>query len=440
MRLRHFFIALSFSAASSVWASEDVLQRAEVLINLQSPEMAYNILEPLEEELAGNPRYDYLLGLSLLEQGKPQTAIFAFERCLSVEPKNGPCRIQIARTHLALGEAENARAEFEIINEYNPPPEIAALANQYLGAIADLEAKQKRRINAFAQVGLGFDSNINGAPEDANKTAAALPKTPNLQINPNSINTSDDSGFASLNAGSSIAYKFSDDIIGLADISTQARSFFSDNNFDYQSIDASLGASFNLETFNLMTKVQSQTMWLDGNSYRDIIGGLVQIQTEVLNGQAAIFRQGNKLTYDSQAPRDSKRNTTGLAYSRAFDMRFTPSFYISAYKGDDNVSNSFSKHLSNNFKGLRLGSSLRIIESLSVNLQLSREERDHNIAYPILNINRADKENNANLSANWRINKHFSLVPSYTYSDNQSNIAFSDYSRHVVSIDLRFDL
>lgn len=443
MRLRHFLLALPLlSATSLTWASEDILRRADALIRLQAPDKAYALLEPLEDELAGNAQYDYLLGLALLEQGKPQTAIFAFERCLTVEPKNGPCRVQMARTHLALGEASNARAEFEIINEYNPPAEIKALANQYLGAIADLEAKQKRRINAYAQVGVGFDSNINGAPEDANKTAAALPKFNGVQINPNSIITSDDSGFANLNAGASIAYKFNPDLIGLADISTQTRSFFSDNNFDYQSIDVGIGSSFNLETFNLITKLQAQKMWLSGDAYRDVIGGLVQIQTEVANGQASLFRQNNTLSYDTQSTRDGKRNTTGLAYSRAFDAEFNPSFYLSIYQGDENISNTNVNYLSHQLKGVRVGGGLRVIDSLSVNLQLSQEKREHNksIYTSFFNVYRADTENNANLNANWRINKHFSLIPSYNYTDNQSNIPFSDFTRHTVSVDLRFDL
>ncbi|HNL36030.1 MAG TPA: tetratricopeptide repeat protein, partial [Agitococcus sp.] len=124
MRLNAFAVALLLATNSLVWASEDILNRADALIRLQSPEQAYELLAPLEDELAGTPQFDYLLGLSLLEQNKPQNAIFAFERCLTVEPTNGPCRVQMARTHLALGEASNARAEFEIINEYNPPAEI----------------------------------------------------------------------------------------------------------------------------------------------------------------------------------------------------------------------------------------------------------------------------------------------------------------------------
>jgi tetratricopeptide (TPR) repeat protein len=157
MSLRNLLIASSLAITLPVWAdTTEVLAQADALIRLQASDKAYEILAPLEEELAGNPNYDYLFGLALLEQNKPQLAIFAFERCLNVEPKNGFCRVQMARTHLALGEASNARAEFEIINDYNPPAEINDLVRGYLNAIQNLEKTQKRHLALYSQIGMGY--------------------------------------------------------------------------------------------------------------------------------------------------------------------------------------------------------------------------------------------------------------------------------------------
>ena len=86
MRFHSLYLAIAVVAATPVFA-DDVLQRAEALINLQHASQAYDLLAPLEDDRAGQPQYDYLLGLSLLEMGEAHTAIFAFERCLSVEPK-----------------------------------------------------------------------------------------------------------------------------------------------------------------------------------------------------------------------------------------------------------------------------------------------------------------------------------------------------------------
>jgi tetratricopeptide (TPR) repeat protein len=439
MRLKPLFLALSMSVSMPILAADPILQRADALIRLEAPDKAYEILAPLEEQQSGNPEYDYLLGVALLEKGDPQNAIFAFERCLAVEPKNGPCRVQMARTHLALGETDNARAELNVVNAYNPPPEVKQIVNQYLGAVDTLEAQQKRRITAYAQAGVGYDSNINSAPNDAIKTAAALPQINGLSVNPSSVITSNDSSYASLGAGAGIVYKANNDVNLLADINTQARSFIEDHNFDYQALDGSLGASFNLETFVLMTKLQGQKMWLDGKSYRDMTGGLAQVQSGVGAGQMALFVQKNKLSYSTQSARDGSRKNVGIAYSQVIDTQWTPSFYVSAYKGSEEV--NIAVFQSQNFDGLRLGGSLTLLPNLALNSQLSYEKRNHNKAlYPLFAVNRADKESNVGINLNWKINKQLSLQPNYTYTQNQSNISFSDYTRHVVSVDLRFDM
>ena len=167
MRFHSLYLAVALISTSSAFA-DDVLSQAEALINQQQPAQAYELLLPFEAERSGDPKYDYLLGVSALEMGDPSNAIFAFERCLSAEPNNGPCRVQIARTHLAMGETPNARAELQTIKEYNPPPEVQALVSQYLGVISQVEKQQQRQINVFAQLGVGYDSNINSAPTDAN--------------------------------------------------------------------------------------------------------------------------------------------------------------------------------------------------------------------------------------------------------------------------------
>jgi outer membrane receptor for ferrienterochelin and colicin len=182
-------------------------------------------------------------------------------------------------------------------------------------------------------------------------------------------------------------------------------------------------------------------MWLDGQAYRDTTGALAQIQSAVASGQMQIFAQSNQLSYDTQAARDADRATFGIAYSQAIEANYSPSFYVSAYQGDEKVDSVQAAYLSQDFKGVRVGGGLVLTNALSLNSQLSYEQREHNQAkYPLLGLYRADDESSIAINLNWRINKHLSLQPSYTYNNNQSNIPLSDYTRHVVNIDLRFDL
>ena len=148
MRFSSLSILIASLSTPLVWA-DDVLKQAELLLNNKQTVQAYDLLAPLEDDRAGESAYDYLYGMVLLEAGEPSRAAFAFERCLGAEPNNGPCRVQMARTHIALGETTSSRKELETVKEYNPPPQVQNLVVQYLGITKQVEDNKKRQINHF---------------------------------------------------------------------------------------------------------------------------------------------------------------------------------------------------------------------------------------------------------------------------------------------------
>lgn len=75
--------ALLFSVTAQADATLDEARR---LLDGKAAEQAYQLLAPLEDSRAGNPEYDYLLGVAALNAGRPKLAVFAFERVLSVQP------------------------------------------------------------------------------------------------------------------------------------------------------------------------------------------------------------------------------------------------------------------------------------------------------------------------------------------------------------------
>ena len=57
---------MALAATTPVFAADDVLQQADTLLRQQQAAQAYDLLAPLEDERAGDPKYDYLLGVALL--------------------------------------------------------------------------------------------------------------------------------------------------------------------------------------------------------------------------------------------------------------------------------------------------------------------------------------------------------------------------------------
>ena len=97
---RKFVAVLLLCVSAAVWA-DAVTDRAQLLLQRKDAAAAYKLLLPYESERAGNPEFDYLLGIAALDAGDPERAIFALERVLAVQPDNLQARAEIARASKA---------------------------------------------------------------------------------------------------------------------------------------------------------------------------------------------------------------------------------------------------------------------------------------------------------------------------------------------------
>jgi len=79
-----FFLLLFLGLPVAAQQSE--LEKAEALMKAGKAAEAYALLLPFEDKYAGDPRYDYLLGIAALDSGKPDKATLVFERVLAVSP------------------------------------------------------------------------------------------------------------------------------------------------------------------------------------------------------------------------------------------------------------------------------------------------------------------------------------------------------------------
>ncbi len=109
-RIRTALFAAALLAAGAAQA-DAVTDNARALLDKGDAKSAFALLEPLEPQRAGDPEYDFLLGLAALEVGKNTNAVFALERVLAVDPNHVRARAEIARAYLALGETKTAKQE-----------------------------------------------------------------------------------------------------------------------------------------------------------------------------------------------------------------------------------------------------------------------------------------------------------------------------------------
>ena len=422
------------------YADEDaVLKQADQLLAQQQPKAAYDLLAPLEDDRAGQPDYDYLLGLSALESGNAAQAAFAFERCLTVDPKNGPCRVQMARTHLALGENKSARQELDTIQQYNPPPEVQKMVAAYLGDLTKAEKQQQEQITGYVEAGAGYDSNANLA---TGQSQIALPGFLDGLVgtlSPNAVKQS--SGFAQAMAGVNGQYALDPRWSLLGDADVNGRSYPDHGDFKYLLGDLDLGAAYHMGASQLSAKLQDQDYEMDSSLFRKLWGGIFQYQYSASSAsQVTAYLQSDRLGYPNNSPFNATRNTLGGAYSTALIMRYTPVVYGGAYFGSEIVGDSDYSYNSQHFSGLRGGGTLFLSGRLALNSSLAVERRAFDTVYEPFLTTRDDLQYDFTLGAVYTLQKGLSLRPLYAYTRSNSNIVVDKFSRNVISLDLRYEM
>lgn len=430
-------LAFTLSPLAQAADSDPLLAQADQLLAQRQPQAAFDLLAPLEDERAGDPDYDYLLGLAALESGHGGMAAFAFERCLAKDPKNGPCRVQMARTHLALGENGSAREELEAVQASNPPAEVSAMVSQYLGTVTRREAAQKNKVDFHAQLGAGYDTNVSSTTAE---TQIALPRFAGLLFTLTGVSTKQEDAFYQAEAGGSLDHGLSPAWRLLADATVNTRRYNDVDTFSSRSADASIGLARVAGPDSVLAKLQAQDYALNDDSFRSLYGALLQFQHAFTEKQAlAVYGQYSELDNHYTLAANAKRYTFGLGYSQALDIGRAATAYAGVYGGRESPTET-SLTPGQDFQGIRLGGNVALAQRLALTASLSCEQRKFNGIDANFMVYRDETSTDLNLGAIFQIDQHLSLRPGYTYSNNDSNTVLSDFDRHVVALDLRYDL
>jgi tetrahydromethanopterin S-methyltransferase subunit F len=207
-----FLLALTPLNAVNAAAKGDlalVVERANQLQNSGQHQAAYELMLANEFDGAGDIDFDYLLGVAAIDSGHPDQAIFVLLRVLNQKPKHSGARLELGRAYYANGDLLDAKAQFEVILQQNPPATAKALSEQYLTAIKTQLAANLSSLVQFIDFKAGYTTNANGATGNQQpfRGLAGVPAAvQELSLDANSVEKS--SMVLSLNTGLSYSEQF----------------------------------------------------------------------------------------------------------------------------------------------------------------------------------------------------------------------------------------
>lgn len=143
----------------------EVLIRAEADLAGGAFAQAYESLSPLEFDQAGDPSFDYALGVAAQRSGRPGEALMALERVLLADPMHAGARMELMYVYLALGDIEAAERQIAWLEAHTPPERAAEAIAQARAWIEDRQRNERLSLTGSISLAAGYDSNARRGPD-----------------------------------------------------------------------------------------------------------------------------------------------------------------------------------------------------------------------------------------------------------------------------------
>jgi tetratricopeptide (TPR) repeat protein len=396
-------------------------------LEARSADDVYRFLQPLEQQYAGDVDYDYRLGTAAVDSGRYSQAIFVLQRAVATRPGFSGARMELARAYYSQGDNEAARREFETLQDQNPPPQAAQAIAAYLDAIDRRAAAYQRQLSGYAELGSGFDSNANGAPDIQSFIGIVL----------DSRNQAASSPYYSLGAGGRVSHPFAPGwrLLGTGALGYRANP---DASFvDSQVLRVAGGAEWRPGQVELSLQPNFATAKLDGEDNHQVAGIDFAGIWHLTRAQASLNVRSSRTRYaDGLEVLDVDTLVYGLA------AQFTPlalprlqllgSFTLG---GDDAVEalSPYGRDLS----GARVGAMVGFGASHSLLVSASTLMADYDGLF--FGDRRDDEQLALALGYEWgglRL-RGWTLRAQLNYVDNTSSVALYDYDRLDAGVSLR---
>lgn len=428
-------------------AQEKTLLNADALIKSGNPAEAYNLLEPLEFELSGKVRFDYLLGVAALDSGKPDKATFAFERVLAVNPNFAGARLDMARAYYQLGDLLRAKTEFETTLKQNPPEAARVTIRKYLDAIAAQDPAKQTRISGYVEGTVGRDNNVNNSTDLSQISIPAFPGSI-ATLNPTNLKTADN--YYGVAAGSEAVHSLDNNWGLYAGADLHQRGYNTQTGFNSVDLSGRAGLMFGAEANRLRAGMRAEVNTL-GNSRNLDAAGLDAEWAHVLSPSNQLNLFGQYVQYRfAQAEmqvNDFNQQAMGAGWLHVLaDGKSTLSGSL-YYGTEEDISTIITPATPNggrtdgakHFSGLRASSQAACNDRTVLFVIADGQAGNYSNTNPYFLIQRTDRLFDLTLGANWHWNKLWTVRPQLTYAHNNSNIVIYSYTRTDVSLTLRRD-
>ena len=398
-----------------------------------SSDANYEALEAQAETRAGDPAFDYQLGIAAIDAGRFGEAIIALQRVLAVQPDNGAGRAELARAYALAGDIDTAREQFATVVDDPTLPD--PVRNRFTGFVRQFDkqiAGGGSDVSGFVDARLGYDDNINTATA---QDAIVIPLFSFLgagQLGANAQAQNDE------------YYELTGGVSGVTAIGRQDRLFasalgswrdnLSSGTFDQAAVTATAGYAHTFGNRDVVSlSGQAQRFWLDSDGFRSSFGAIAQYTKPLADGRAlSVSAQWNRLNFDGDPLRDADRFAAGVGF-------VGKNFAANISGGKEETRRQAGDAQSFGFVAANLGAEVPVSERIALVGGAAFDLRRHDTSDPLFLTKREDERLDVRGGVKVAVLDKLFLQPTATYTRNWSNIPLFDFERWTVSVGARFE-
>lgn len=418
-------LAFQTITAPALRADESTLLRAEQLVNSSQHAAAVALLTPLENTLAGDARYDYLYGLALLETGEIGRAIFALQRVVDQNEQFAGARLDLARAYYLSGSYGEAREQFEVLRDQNPPPAAREAIDSYLALIANRQNRLRFEYRLGSK--FGYDSNANSATS-ANEFLG-------FDLIEQSRETS--SPFGELGGGVVLLKPISARLLLDTRLNVRRRNNPDASFVNAMAWDAAIGVKQVGERITRSLRLQSYRVDIDGrlNSKGQALAGSweLRVRDDLLLG--FFGRLGQTRYGDALKIKDVDQYLFGASAGWTFGGVDQGSLGASLLAGTDDPRIAGSRY-GRDLYGIRLSAAWRFNAQIRAQFTAGLMQSDYDAVFFEQQFTQPREDTMGTVAVNvlWRLTPTWVMSHEISYSNNDSNIDIFKYERVETSL------
>ena len=392
------------------------LAQLEKLVSQSNYSQAWKQAQQLAKNNEGNPRFDYLYGISALETGNYNQALFALDRVTVNQPNVIRPRLELARAYLKVKNDKAALREFKEVLQLNPPATVRHNINRYINAMSkDSDKNRKWILNGLVSLATGYDSNANFG---ANSAEFDTPIFGTVLLKDQSIKQ--DSPFTELRGHLNYRYITSDSQSWFINTRLSHKHFTSAQEFNLSEFNLQAGSIKTVGKQQYQISARNKALRLDNAEYSNTLGVEGGVAHELSDKRAIA---GNLIaeSYDhlQQDLRDAIRYELSGVYR--FEVGNTQ-HQLSLALGHENAKEEAGKHHTGNSAGfgytVRRSWNAKHTSFFNAHYQ----DRKHRAVNPIYGEKRHDGRFMFKVSHSVRLGKKLSGFADLGYIKNDSNL------------------